>query len=67
MKTTTTYRQKDNGWQIIVSYKEGTKWKQKSRQGFARKSDAKEAEAELIKSIKKRTSSGGQGIKGNLS
>ena len=49
MKTTTTYRQKDNGWQIIVSWKdENGRWRQKSRQGFARKSDAKEAEAELI-------------------
>jgi integrase len=53
MKTTTTYRQKDNGWQIIVSYKDGTKWKQKSRQGFPTKREAKEHEEELIKSIKK--------------
>ena len=54
MKTTTTYRQKDNGWQIIVSWKDSSgKWHQKSRQGFARKSDAKEAEADLIAQIKK--------------
>lgn len=53
MKTTTTYRQKDNGWQIIVSYKTGNTWKQKSKQGFATKREAKEHEAELIKSIKK--------------
>lgn len=53
MKTNTTYRQKNGGWQIIVSYKDGNKWRQKSRQGFARKADAKEAEAEIIKSIKK--------------
>ena len=53
MKTTTTYRQKDNGWQIIISYKDGTRWKQKSKQGFPTKREAKEHEAELIKSIKK--------------
>ena len=53
MKTTTTYRQKDGSWQIIVSWKdENGRWRQKSRQGFARKSDAKEAEAELIAQIK---------------
>ncbi len=54
MTTTTTYRQKDGGWQIIVSYKDGSgRWRQKSRQGFATKRDAKEAEAAIIKSIKK--------------
>ena len=54
MKTTTTYRQKDNGWQIIVSWKDSSgKWHQKSRQGFPRKADAKEAEADLIAQIKK--------------
>lgn len=53
MKTTTTYRQKDNGWQIIVSYKDGNTWKQKSKQGFATKREAKEHEEELIKRIKK--------------
>ena len=52
MKHTTTFRQKDNGWQIIISYKDGDKWRQKSRQGFARKSDAKDAEAELLREIK---------------
>ena len=51
MKHTTTFRQKDNGWQIIISYKDGDKWRQKSRQGFARKSDAKEAEAELLPGV----------------
>ena len=53
MKTTTTFRKKDNSWQVIVSYKDGRSWKQKSRQGFATKSEAKEYEAELIKQIKK--------------
>ena len=54
MKHTTTYRQKDSGWQIIISYKDSDgKWRQKSRQGFQRKTDAKEAEAELLREIKK--------------
>jgi len=54
MQTTTTYRKKDNGWQIIISWKDTNgKWHQKSRQGFEKKSDAKEAEAELIAQIKK--------------
>jgi len=53
MQTTTTYRKKDNGWQVIVSYKQGRTWKQKSKQGFATKSEAKEHEQELIAQIKK--------------
>ena len=53
MQTTTTYRKKDNGWQIIISYKQGRTWKQKSKQGFATKSEAKEYEQELIAQIKK--------------
>ena len=54
MNTTTTFRQKDNGWQIIVSWKdEKGNWKQKSKQGFPSKRDAKAYEAELIAKIKK--------------
>lgn len=37
----TTIRKKDGGFQVIVSYKEGKKWKQKSKQGFNKMSDAK--------------------------
>lgn len=53
MKTNTTFRQKNGSWQIIVSYKDGNTWKQKSKQGFPTKREAKEYEEELIKSIKK--------------
>ena len=53
MKTNTTFRQKNGSWQIIVSYKDGNTWKQKSKQGFPTKREAKEHEEELIKSIKK--------------
>lgn len=54
LKHTTTYRQKDNGWQIIISWKDSNgKWKQRSKQGFAKKCDAKDYEAELLEKIKK--------------
>ena len=37
-----TFREKDKGWQCIVSYKEKSgKWKQKSKQGFKTKKEAK--------------------------
>ncbi|WP_294405741.1 site-specific integrase [uncultured Clostridium sp.] len=51
-----TYRQKDKGWQYIISYKINGKWKQKSKQGFKTKKDAKPAAEKealnLIKSFK---------------
>lgn len=63
MTHTTTYRQKDNGWQIIVSWKDTSgKWKQKSKQGFARKADAKEYEQDLIRQIKNRPQPVEQGM-----
>ena len=37
-----TIRKKDKGFQIIVAYKDGYKWKQKSKQGFKTKREAKE-------------------------
>ena len=54
MKTNTTFRQKDGAWQIIVSYKDGSRWRQKSRQGFPTKREAREAEADILKQIKNR-------------
>ena len=53
MKTHSTFRKKDNAWQIVISFKIGNTWKQKSKQGFATKREAKECEEELIKQIKK--------------
>lgn len=36
-----TARKKDNGWQLLLRYKDGSgKWKQKSKQGYDRKSEA---------------------------
>lgn len=41
MEYNITYRQKDKGWQYIISYKVNGKWKQKSKQGFKNKKEAK--------------------------
>lgn len=47
-----TYRQKDKGWQLIVSYKDNLgKWKQKSKQGFKNKRDAKFYADKIIKEL----------------
>lgn len=51
------YRKKDNGIQVIVSYKDATgKWKQKSKQGFADTRDgkkkAKEAADKMLQKLK---------------
>ena len=43
-----TFREKDKGWQCIVSYKDKLgKWKQKSKQGFKTKKEAKNREEYL--------------------
>lgn len=34
------YRQKDGGWQVIISYKSGGEWTTKSKQGFKAKKEA---------------------------
>lgn len=47
-----TYRQKDKGWQFIISYKENGKWKQKSKQGFKTKKEAKPIAEEMIRELK---------------
>lgn len=52
-----TYRQKDKGWQVIISYKdEDGKWKQKSKQGFKTKKDAKPFADKLIDELKEKIS-----------
>ena len=54
MKYTAHYRRKNNSWQVVISYKDADgKWRQKSKQGFQLKSDAKQYEAELLAQIKK--------------
>ena len=53
-----TYRKKDKGWQVIVSYKDSLgNWKQKSKQGFSTKRDAKPFADKLVQDLKKSTPS----------
>ncbi|MEG1256669.1 tyrosine-type recombinase/integrase [Clostridium sp.] len=48
-----TYRQKDKGWQVIISYKdESGRWKQKSKQGFKTKKDSKPVADKMLEEIK---------------
>lgn len=46
-----TYRQKDKGWQYIISYKVNGKWKQKSKQGFKTKKDAKPVAEKALREL----------------
>ena len=48
-----TYRQKDKGWQVILSYKDGDTWRQKSKQGLKTKQLAKAAGLRLYEDLKK--------------
>jgi integrase len=51
-----SYRKKDNSWQYIISYKDGLKWKQKSKQGFSLdkvgKMECKEAAEKMVEELK---------------
>ncbi|HZK57050.1 MAG TPA: Arm DNA-binding domain-containing protein, partial [Clostridia bacterium] len=47
-----TYRQKDGGWQYIISFKENGKWKQRSKQGFRTKALAKRAADQRLEKLK---------------
>ena len=48
-----TYRQKDKGWQYIISYKDKNgKWRQKSKQGFKNKKEAKPYAELALKKLK---------------
>lgn len=53
MQFNTTIRRKDKGYQIIVSYKDGYKWKQKSKQGFSTQRDAKLYGQQIVDNLKK--------------
>ena len=52
-----TYRQKDKGWQYIISYKINGKWKQKSKQGFKTKKEAKPYAEKMLNELKKNINS----------
>jgi len=47
-----TYRDKNGGIQVIISYKVGKEWRQKSKQGFKLKRDAKKYADTLLEKIK---------------
>lgn len=48
-----TYREKDKGFQVILSYKDNVgRWKQKSKQGFKTKREAKNAGDKLLEEVK---------------
>jgi integrase len=48
-----TYRQKDKGWQFIISYKATNgKWKQRGKQGFKTKKEAKAAAEKRLLELK---------------
>lgn len=55
MQYNVIYREKDKGVQYIISYKDEIdgKWKQKSKQGFKGKKEAKAAAAEALDVLKK--------------
>lgn len=53
MEHNITYRQKDKGWQFIISYKDSSnKWKQKSKQGFKTKREAKPIAEKMLENLK---------------
>lgn len=53
MEYNITYRQKDGGWQYIISYKDQNgKWRQKGRQGFRTRGLAKLAADERLEELK---------------
>lgn len=61
MQYNISYREKDNSWQYIISYKDNYgKWRQKSKQGFPKnktgKQEAKEAAEEAIKELREELS-----------
>ena len=53
MQYNMTVRKKDGNYQIIVSYKNGIKWKQKSKQGFATQREAKLYGQQIVDNLKK--------------
>lgn len=49
-----TYREKDGGIQYIISFKDHNgKWRQKSKQGFTKKKEAKKAAEKVLEELKK--------------
>ena len=55
MQANITIRKKDGGYQVVVSYKDGKKWRQKSKQGFETRRAAKEYGQDIIEELKEKT------------
>ena len=53
MQCNITVRKKDKGYQCIVSYKDGNRWRQKSKQGFETQKAAKIHAQTIIDELKK--------------
>ena len=53
MQCNITVRKKDKGYQCIVSYKDGNRWRQKSKQGFETQKAAKIHAQTIIDKLKK--------------
>ena len=53
MQFNITIRKKDKGYQCIVSYKDGNRWRQKSKQGFETQKAAKIHAQTIIDKLKK--------------
>lgn len=49
-------RKKDKGWQVIVSYKDNGKWKQRSKQGFSTQREARLYGNDLVDEIRDKVS-----------
>lgn len=62
-----TYRNKDKGWQYIISYKLNRKWKQKSKQGFSTKAKAKIAANIALDQLKEEFKNNGSIVEDNIS
>jgi integrase len=52
LQYSTLIRKKDKGYQYIITYKVGTEWKTKSKQGFKKKQDAQTAMDNALKDLK---------------
>lgn len=52
MQYNISFREKDKGWQYIISYKLDKKWKQKAKQGFKTKKEAKKASDLALSELK---------------
>ena len=53
MQYNITYRERYGKMQFIISYKDqSSKWRQKSKQGFAKKGDAKKAADKMLDELK---------------